>query len=92
MAFLKQIERGSITLTPLESVPHNGNVTYQASNGWKITVCVRAQAFDYIEEIAHPGGSLSFNQVPEYNGLFLFEEYRPPKATLQDAYGIGSRN
>ncbi len=64
--FLKWIEDGTITLKadidPQQT--YAGDVTYTASNGWRITVFNDANEWDYVDSVvASDGRTLNFDEI-----------------------------
>ena len=85
-AFLRQIESGELTLTPINDPQYvyAGHVPYLASNGWKITVFNDANAWDYVDLIKTPDGKeLEYSEMsPE------LQSYDPGDDVAWQCYGI----
>ena len=78
LQFLKAIEEGAISLHP-ESDPQDiyaGNVTYTASNGWRITIFNDCNTWDYVDKvITADGRSVDFDSIE--NDMPTAREYLP---------------
>jgi len=87
--FLRAIETGEIKLNP-EGVPQKiyaGNVTYSASNGWKIVVFNDCNDWDYIDAlITADGRQINFDAI--YDNLPEISNYTPSEAVAWTAYGL----
>jgi hypothetical protein len=86
--FLRAIENGSITLRP-EQEPQDvyaGNVSYAASNGWRIVVYNDANEWDYIDSVTPSDGRVfdcdALNEMP------TIEAYEPRADIAWTRYGI----
>src|ERR1051326_436714 len=66
LQFLKTIEEGTISLRP-ESDPQDiyaGNVTYTATNDWRITISNDCNEWDYVDKaISADGRSVGFDSL-----------------------------
>jgi DNA-directed RNA polymerase subunit RPC12/RpoP len=89
MDFLRAIEGGEVSLRP-EFDPQDiyaGNVSYMASNGWRVTVFNDCNEWDYIDSVAAPDGrSLDFDSID--NHMPLAREYTPSDEVAWRRYGI----
>lgn len=88
LQFLRAIESGEITLAPLDDPQevYAGNVTYQASNGWRITIFNDANEWDYVDSIEVPDGpSLDYSDMAPGSEL---EVYDPGDDVAWSRYGI----
>ena len=86
--FLKAVEDGSVSLTP-EQEPQDvyaGNVSYIASNGWRIVVYNDANEWDYIDSITTSGGRTfdcdALHEMP------AVDAYEPSGEIAWSRYGI----
>jgi hypothetical protein len=86
--FLKAVEEGSVSITP-EQEPQDvyaGNVTYIASNGWRIVVYNDANEWDYIDSITTPDGRVfdcdALDEMP------AVDTYKPSGESAWTRYGI----
>jgi hypothetical protein len=86
--FLKAIEDGSVSLTP-EQEPQDvyaGNVSYVASNGWRIVVYNDVNEWDYIESITTSDGRTfgcaALDEMP------AVDAYEPSEEIAWTRYGI----
>jgi hypothetical protein len=88
MQFLRTIEDGSVSLRA-ERDPQEvyaGEVSYVASNGWRITVFNDANEWDYIDHIqAADGRTLDFDGM---QGMPTLMEYAPSDEIAWSRYGI----
>lgn len=87
--FLHAIEGGAIELTPAVEPQevYSANVTYSASNGWKITVFNDCNQFDYIAEIVSVDGHrVTYDDFCET--LPELEKYAPAPELAWSRYGI----
>jgi hypothetical protein len=86
--FLRAIERGSVSLTP-EQEPQDvyaGNVSYAASNGWRVVVFNDANEWDYIFSIATSDGRVFDHEA--LNGMPGIGAYEPSAEVAWTRYGI----
>mgnify|MGYP001396175684 CR=1 FL=1 len=76
LAFLLQVESGTITLTT-EREPqliYAGQVRYQASNGWVVSIFNDCGSWDYVEEIVVKDDEVfSFADIPSEHPLYAYE-------------------
>jgi hypothetical protein len=76
LQFLQEVEEGTISLHP-ESDPQDiyaGNVTYTASNGWRITIFNDCNEWDYVDKaITADGRSVDFDSIE--NDMPIAREY-----------------
>lgn len=88
IAFLKAIEKGAILLTPQEDPQqvYAGNVTYLASNGWRMVVFNDANEWDYIDQVATPDQRILVFE--EIDAMPEAGQYRPDAAAAWACYGI----
>src|SRR4051794_38364252 len=88
MDFLRAIEQGSVLLQP-EQEPQKvyaGNVSYSASNGWKIVIFNDANEWDYIDCITTADGrSFDYDELAE---MPIIEAYEPSEEAAWSKYGI----
>jgi hypothetical protein len=74
--FLKAVEDGSVSLTP-EQEPQDiyaGNVSYIASNGWRIVVYNDANEWDYIDSITTSDGrNFDYDALDEMAAVDTYE-------------------
>lgn len=67
LAFLWSIDRGEVTLRPVGETWDEvfaGNVEFEASNGWLLTVFNDCDSWDYIDEIrSNDGRSLKYEEM-----------------------------
>lgn len=77
--FLKAVETGEITVTPVGLQPQNvycGDAVYDASNGWRIIVFNDCNTFDYIDRIEKPDGTfVDYQEIS--TKMPLVENYVP---------------
>ena len=89
LEFLKAIEEETVSLQP-ESIPQDiyaGNVSYKASNGWRITIFNDCNEWDYVEQVvAADGRSLDFDEID--NDMPIAREYMPDDEVAWRRYGI----
>lgn len=89
LQFLKAIEEGTISLRP-ESSPQDiyaGNVTYTATNGWRITIFNDCNEWDYVDKaITADGRSVNFDSID--NDMPIAREYLPADEIAWQRYGI----
>ena len=89
LEFLKAIEEETVSLQP-ESIPQDiyaGNVSYKASNGWRITIFNDCNEWDYVEKVvAADGRSLGFHEIDD--GMPIAREYMPDDEVAWNRYGI----
>jgi hypothetical protein len=89
LQFLKAIEEGAISLHP-ESEPQDiyaGNVTYTASNGWRITIFNDCNTWDYVDKvITADGRSVDFDSIE--NDMPTARAYLPADEIAWQRYGI----
>ena len=89
LQFLKAIEDGTISLHP-ESDPQDiyaGNVTYTATNGWRITVFNDCNEWDYVDKvITTDGQSVNFDSIE--NDMPIARDYLPTDEIAWQRYGI----
>jgi hypothetical protein len=89
LQFLKAIEEGAVSLHP-ESDPQDiyaGNVSYTASNGWRITIFNDCNTWDYVDEvITADGRSIDFDSIE--NEMPTAREYLPADEVVWQRYGI----
>ena len=90
LEFLKAIEQGMISLQPEGCIPQDiyaGNVAYNASNGWRITIFNDCNEWDYVDRvIAADGRSLSFDEIENF--MSVAREYTPDIEVAWSRYGI----
>jgi len=90
LEFLKAIEGGTIALQPEGCIPQDiyaGDVSYTASNGWRITIFNDCNDWDYVERvIATDGRSLSFDEIDDL--MAVAREYTPDSEMAWSRYGI----
>jgi|SRR5215469_2327094 len=86
--FLMAIEDGSVSITP-EQEPQDvyaGNISYNASNGWRIFVFNDSNEWDYIDSIETSDGrkfdSAALAEMP------AIESYEPTPEVAWFRYGI----
>jgi hypothetical protein len=90
--FLKAIEDGMVLLQPEEpefspQYIYAGNVSYKASNGWRITIFNDCNEWDYVDKVmAADGRSLSFDNIE--NDMPAAREYMPSDEIAWSRYGI----
>ncbi len=86
--FLKAIADGSIRLSP-EAEPQRiyaGDVSYVASNGWRITVFNDCNTWDYIDRVqASDGRAADFDALEEMPSVAA---YNPTPEIAWTRYGI----
>lgn len=86
--FLKAIEDGSVLLSP-EQEPQDiyaGNISYNASNGWRVVVFNDANEWDYIDSITTcDGRTFDYAALAEMPAV---ESYEPSPETAWLRYGI----
>ena len=86
--FLDAIEQGDISLQP-DGDPQDiyaGNVTYTASNGWRIVIFNDANEWDYIDSIATSDGqALDFDEIEQ---MPTVTRYKPSSEIAWNRYGI----
>jgi hypothetical protein len=86
--FLKAVEDGSVLLTP-EQEPQDvyaGNVSYVASNGWRIVVYNDANEWDYIDSITTSDGrTFDWDALDEMPAV---DTYEPRGEIAWTRYGI----
>ena len=86
--FLKAVEDGSVSLTP-EQEPQDvyaGNVSYIASNGWRIVVYNDANEWDYIDSITTSDGRIfDYDALDE---MAAVDTYEPSTEIAWTRYGI----
>lgn len=89
LSLLKDIEEGKLKIEPTK-VPldiYSGNVIYNISNGWQITIFNDANTWDYIDNIkATDGREISFDEI---DNILSLRNYEPSKKTCIDIYKIG---
>lgn len=92
---LEQVERGEITLTPLDDpgVVWAGNVEYSLSTGHRLVVFNGCNSWDYVDSIFAPSGELLWDYPDgQLRGGNLVCDavmgYRPPPGISQSVYGI----
>jgi hypothetical protein len=92
LQFLKAIEDGMVFLQPEEPqfIPqyiYAGNISYKASNGWRITIFNDCNEWDYVDEVmAADGRALSFDDIE--NDMPAAREYTPSDEIAWSRYGI----
>jgi len=78
LQFLQEVEEGTISLHP-EFHPQDiyaGNVTYTATNGWRITIFNDCNEWDYVDKaITADGRSVDFDSIE--NDMPIAREYMP---------------
>jgi len=86
--FLKAVEVGSVLLIP-EQEPQDvyaGNISYLASNGWRIVVFNDANEWDYIDSITTSDGrTFDYDALSEMPAI---DAYEPTAAIAWTRYGI----
>src|SRR5882672_8965567 len=86
--FLKAVEDGSVSLTP-EQEPQDvyaGNVSYAASNGWRVVVYNDANEWDYIANITTSDGrTFDYEALTEMPGIAAYE---PSADIAWNRYGV----
>lgn len=86
--FLKAIEDGTVSLTP-EQEPQEvyaGNVSYLASNGWRIVIFNDANEWDYIGSITTSDGRVF--GCDALDALPAVDMYEPSGEIAWTRYGI----
>jgi hypothetical protein len=86
--FLKAVEDGSVSLTP-EQEPqdvYTGNVSYNASNGWRIVVYNDANEWDYIDSITTSDGRIF--DCDALDVMPAVDRYEPNGELAWTRYGI----
>ena len=88
-SFLRDIEQGVVTLQP-EGEPQEiyaGNVSYTASNGWRIIIFNDANEWDYIDEIVtNDGRSIDYDEL--FQTYPALAEYAPNDEVAWSRYRI----
>jgi hypothetical protein len=89
LQFLQEVEEGTISLHP-EFHPQDiyaGNVTYTATNGWRITIFNDCNEWDYVDKaITADGRSVDFDSIE--NDMPIAREYMPANEIAWRRYGI----
>jgi hypothetical protein len=89
LQFLKAIEEGTVALQA-ESIPQDiyaGNVSYMASNGWRITIFNDCNTWDYVDRVvAADGRALDFDEID--NDMPIAREYLPEDEVAWSRYGM----
>ena len=89
MEFLNDVESGKITLQTNQDPISEwcGDVRYQASNGWEITVYNDCCEWDYIDNIeTDDGRKLDMNDVWEEEDYQCVVEYDPADEVAERCY------
>ena len=88
LRFLREIEKGQITLTPLQDPQdvYAGVVPYRASNGWQIEIFNDANEWDYVEKVVTASGR-QYN-YGDFEGDREVEFYEPTVEVAWKQYGI----
>ncbi|MFZ6030437.1 MAG: DUF7693 family protein [Chloroflexota bacterium] len=88
LQFLESIETGSVTLQA-EGYPQEvyaGDVTYMASNGWRIVIFNDANEWDYIDSVENTDGlSLSFDEIQQ---MPIASAYMPSREVAWKRYRL----
>lgn len=86
--FLINIEKEIITIIPLTnpSEVFAGNVSYIASNGWKITIFNDANSWDYVDEIIMLNDKVI--DFDTFDKMDLIRNYIPPLDVIRSIYLI----
>lgn len=64
--FLQSIERGEVAVKPAKSPSQHqsGDLAFEASNGWHVTVFIDAGEWDYVDRvISDDGRTASFDDI-----------------------------
>jgi hypothetical protein len=86
--FLKAIEDGSVILHPDDDPQdvYAGNVSYSASNGWRITIFNDCNEWDYVDRVQTADGrSLDFDSI---ESMPQAGAYDPTAELAWSRYGI----
>lgn len=90
LEFLEKVETGEITLTPdFGCIPQDvfaGDVPYEASNGWKITVFNDCNEWDYLDSLQKGGQLLEYSALVRHYPQVAY--YRPSDEIAWTRYGI----
>jgi hypothetical protein len=89
LRFLHALEEGEVSLQPEEEPQHvyAGNVSYLASNGWRIVIFNDCNTWDYIDAVRAPDGrSLDFDDIDDT--MPMAREYMPSDEMAWRRYGI----
>jgi hypothetical protein len=88
LQFLKAIDEGTVSLQP-EGYPqyiYAGNVSYKATNGWRITIFNDCNEWDYVDNVTTADSrSADFNEISE---MPTAGEYDPADKVAWRRYGI----
>ena len=68
-------------------IPYNGNMEYEASNGYNIKVFVDCGEFDYIHSFDNPFLLKETYNVFEEDSKLL-QEYVPDEKTIKEVYKL----
>jgi hypothetical protein len=85
---LADVESGAVRLEPQRHPQqvYCGSIEYRASNGWKLTVFILANTFDFLEAVQSPDGqSLSLADLEKMPPL---KDYEPPPGVAWKRYGL----
>jgi len=96
LAVLDLIERGQIRVKPLRCPQkiYAGNVVYDASNGWRLTVFNDCNAWDYLDSVVLPDGTeVDFwkhgSDTGDWNdGYEVVRTYEPTEQSAWDRWRI----
>jgi hypothetical protein len=91
MEFIKAVEDGTIALETTWNPESGdwGNISYVASNGWKITVFNDANEWDYIDSfVTNDGRIFDFDQLD----IMGITDYEPPLELARQRYHIPGRS
>lgn len=86
---LEKIETGKLNLEKVDNQGdiYSGNIVFDISNGWEITIFKDANNWDYIDNIkTHKGESIDFEIL---EGLTEIKNYYPPKEVCLNIYKMG---
>ncbi len=86
---LKDIEKGKLKLKSIDNQLkiYSGNLVYNITNGWQITIYKDANNWDYIDSIkTHYGEKIDFEKL---DSLPQIKNYCPPKEVCFNIYEMG---
>ncbi len=90
LEFLRAIEDGDITLSEKPAEAWAGDITYTASNGWKIEIFNDCHDWDYINSITTDDGRhVDYDDIATMPEV---ENYSPSDEVSATRYGIGQWN
>lgn len=94
LAFLRRVERGSVTLVADKPwTKRGGVVTYTSSDGWVVDVFNDCGRWDYVKRVVtEDGREVTYEDIKGEEGrewvMERVAEYVPPEEVQRKCYGV----